>query len=305
MIEGIDKSLFELPKRIYFDITNFCNLSCRMCPQGYGLIENKGSMDFSLYKKVIDDIESIEDYHPIVALHVNGEPLLHKKLVDMVTYASKRKLYVLIHTNGVLLDEEKGRQLVQAGISEISFSFEGEDPEFYEKMRLKSNYEQVKKNIQKFLAIKESTKVVIEVLKFRGVNKNLEISEKFKKKFEGAEFSSFYASDWRGTLNLPELSEREIRHEKPSICGDMRNVLVLSWEGKVQSCCIDYNSQMIIGDINKQTLLEVWHGDKRLELLKIMGEGRHNELKLCSTCSAPYTVNTKERKKESQLMPGL
>lgn len=273
-----------------------------MCPQGYGLIENKGSMDFSLYKKVIDDIESIEDYHPIVVLHVNGEPLLHKRLVDMVAYASRRKLYVLIHTNGVLLDEEKGRQLVQAGISEISFSFEGEDPEFYKKMRLKSHYEQVKKNIQKFLIIKKNTKVVIEVLKFRDINKNLEISEQFKKKFKGAEFSSFYASDWRGTLSLPELSESEIRHEKPSVCGDMRNVLVLSWEGKVQSCCIDYNSQMIIGDINKQTLLEVWHGDKRLELLKIMGEGRHNELKLCSTCSAPFTVNTKERKKESQIM---
>lgn len=294
----VDKRLLELPKQIYIDITNKCNLKCQMCPQGHGLVENKGNMTFELFEKIIEDITSFENYRPSIALHVTGEPLLHKRLVDMVALASKRNLYTFVHTNGLLLDRVKGQQLVDAGISEVSVSFEGESPSNYEKIRVNSDHAKVKYNIREFLKIRKNVRVVVEVLKFRGIDRNIAISEQFKNEFPGAEFSSFYASDWRGTLSSSELCEKGILDKKPDVCRDMRNVFVIAWDGKVRACCIDYNSQEIIGDMNEQNLKQVWFGTKRMDLLKLMAAGRHREIDLCKNCSAPYTTRTKERNRE-------
>jgi radical SAM protein with 4Fe4S-binding SPASM domain len=200
----------------------------------------------------------------------------------------------------MLLDREKSKKLIDAGISKISFSFEGEDPQKYEQYRVNANYEKVKRNIQYILKIKRKTNVIVEVLKFRKIDRNLFISEEFKKQFIGAEFRSFYASNWHGSLDTPELDEKDICLENPEICGDMKRVFAVSWDGKVHSCCIDYNSELITGDITRQSLLEIWQGNKRVELIKLMMEGKHNKINLCQNCNAPYKVKTKVRNREKK-----
>jgi radical SAM protein with 4Fe4S-binding SPASM domain len=294
------KGLLELPGTVYIEPTNYCNLRCKMCPHGHNMIKQKGYMSFDLYRKIIKDIKSVKGYLPKVALHMNGEPLLHKRIIDMVAYASKKGLYAFFHTNGMLLNREKGRKLKDAGISKISFSFEGEDPKKYEQYRVNANYEKVKNNIQEFLKIKGHTDVIVEVLKFSKNNQNLSISEEFKKHFVGAEFRSFYASNWHGSLDTPELDEKDICLKKPELCGDMKRVFAISWDGKVHSCCIDYNSELITGDVNNQSLIEIWQGKKRIELLELMIKGKHKKIPLCKNCKAPYTVKTKVRNKESK-----
>lgn len=270
-----------------------------MCPQGHNLMLKKGFMSYDLFTKIIDQVASTDGYQPKIGLHMNGEPLLHKGLADMILYASKHGLYTLIHTNGTLMTPEMARELINSGISEVSFSFEGENPQRYENIRLNAKYDEVRQNIKHFIRIKGQTRVIIEVLKFRGIDPGISISEHFKNEFHGAEFSSFYASNWHGSLDLPELNEKDICLESPSVCGDMKKVLPISWDGKAHSCCIDFNSLMVIGDMNENSIQEVWFGEKRKKILKLMIAGKHKSLELCQTCNAPYTVETKQRKLET------
>jgi len=265
-----------------------------MCPQGHNLIKNKGLLDYSLFQKIIDDIVTIPDFNPIIGLHMNGEPLINKRLSDMVFYASQKNLYTQIHSNGVLLDKQMAKNLVESNLSELTFSFEGENRIRYEQIRINSDYNTVMQNIKYFLSIRKSTKVIIEVLKFRNQDV-LEISEDFKKLFPDVEFKSYFASDWHGTVDKPELKEEQIFEKKPAICKTAETVFAISWDGLVHPCCLDFNNDLIIGDMNNQSILEVWEGNLRKQLLKKMALDLYDQFSLCRQCGAPYTLTTKER----------
>ena len=45
---------------IQFEVTNSCNLKCKMCPVNNGMKREKGFMDFNLFKKVLDENPKVE-----------------------------------------------------------------------------------------------------------------------------------------------------------------------------------------------------------------------------------------------------
>ncbi|MDA3791285.1 MAG: radical SAM protein [Desulfobacula sp.] len=289
-----DKML-ALPETILLESTNHCNLRCEMCPQGHDMILTKGFLSVDLFTKTIDEIKAIYGYKPKIGMHMTGEPLMHKQFPEMVKYANDAGLYTMIHTNGYLLNKELAHKLVNAGISEITFSFEGEDPKRYSQIRIGSKHSLVSENIKYFLNMKKSTRVIIEVLKFQNIDDTINIKESFKKQYPGAEFNSYFASNWHGTLKDPGLNEKEILVKHPAICPSMVKNLIVSWDGKIHPCGKDFDNRLIIGDLNHETIVEHWNGKKRKELFEKMKHGEYKDLKLCRDCGAPYTVRTKVR----------
>ena len=59
------------------------------------------------------------------------------------------------HTNGTLLDEDKSRRLIDSGLDQFAFSFDGFDAETYEKIRVNAKFEKTVGNIVRFLEIKK------------------------------------------------------------------------------------------------------------------------------------------------------
>ncbi|HBT87878.1 radical SAM protein [Desulfobacter sp.] len=291
----MEPKLKPLPETILLETTNHCNLKCKMCPQGHNMVKNKGFMSMELFKKAIDEIKSIKGYHPQIGLHATGEPLLHKNFSQMVRYVNDAGFYTMIHTNGCLLNEALARDLVVAGISEITFSFEGEDPEKYPQIRVGSNFDTVDKNIKYFLKIKNNTRVIIEILKFRGIDQDLAIKDEFKDQYPGAEFNSYFASNWHGTLNDEALRENEIHTQQPEVCPSVLKNLIVAWDGKIHPCGKDFDNRLIIGDLQKETIIQHWNGTERQRLFEKMKQNEYSSLKLCKNCSAPFTVRTKER----------
>jgi radical SAM protein with 4Fe4S-binding SPASM domain len=55
------------------------------------------------------------------------------------------------------------------------------------------------------------------------------------------------------------------------------------WDGSVVPCCRDYNGVEIIGDLNNQSLEEIWNGEKMKNLRKELVSGRITN-KLCNPC---------------------
>ena len=83
--------------RVYVEITNICNRNCSFCP---GTKREKGRMSVSEFEEVC---KKICKYTNMIALHVKGEPLMHKDLESILEVASKYDLGVSITTNGTLL----------------------------------------------------------------------------------------------------------------------------------------------------------------------------------------------------------
>ena len=58
----------------------------------------------------------------------------------------------------------------------------------------------------------------------------------------------------------------------------------VKWDGKVVPCCNDLLSSMPIGDVRKNSLLEIWNSPVLTDIREKIASGRYNEIPLCSGC---------------------
>ncbi len=150
----------DFPLHLDIDPTNRCNLACSMCPRTFYLKEGRrswnpegrpGDMEFGFYERLVE--EGAAKGLKSIKLNFLGEPLLYARLADMIRLASARGLWVMINTNATLLDKEKSAELLEAGLSDIFFSFDSPYRAEYEKIRVGAIYETTLKNISAFMEI--------------------------------------------------------------------------------------------------------------------------------------------------------
>src|SRR5689334_23944453 len=99
------------PLCLYLETTNRCNLLCETCPRTFEDLEPPADMSWQLFTRIVDQFPHIAR----VVLHGVGEPMMVKSLPRMVRYLKDRDTYVLFNTNGTLLTERKGREMIAAG----------------------------------------------------------------------------------------------------------------------------------------------------------------------------------------------
>jgi MoaA/NifB/PqqE/SkfB family radical SAM enzyme len=109
----------KLPKTVQFEITNRCNLACKMCPREFLKVKFK-HMPLPMFKKMVDKLKGVEE----VILTGWGEPLYHPDIVEMVKYCKSKGLAARFTTNGILLTERLMEDFIKVGLDEIAFSVE-------------------------------------------------------------------------------------------------------------------------------------------------------------------------------------
>ncbi len=72
----------------------------------------KGYMEFDVFKSIVDEMAP---YVKATTLHIWGEPLMHKRIFDMIAYCRQKGLRSEISTNATLLDERKAKGLPMRG----------------------------------------------------------------------------------------------------------------------------------------------------------------------------------------------
>jgi len=103
-------------KKIYFEITNGCNLNCDFCIKNSRKTEYISIDNFKLV------LNKLKDYTDYLYFHVLGEPILHPKINELIDIASKN-FKINITTNGYLIDKIKdNKNIRQLNISLHSFS---------------------------------------------------------------------------------------------------------------------------------------------------------------------------------------
>ena len=85
------EKLVSFPESFSIETVNICNATCWFCPQP-DHTRTKGYMEFDLFKKLIDEISLHRQHVKSIALFMDGEPTLHKKLIDFLEYAKSKKV---------------------------------------------------------------------------------------------------------------------------------------------------------------------------------------------------------------------
>jgi hypothetical protein len=88
-----------------------------------------------------------------------GDPFAHPHAVDMIEYVKHHypNIYVYTSTNGLLLNRDRIKRLVDAGLDEITFSVDGADQKTYEMYRRNGNLVKVMGIMSDFVEAREKT----------------------------------------------------------------------------------------------------------------------------------------------------
>lgn len=142
------------PKQIIIETTGFSNMKCIHC--GHKTMKRKkGNMDINLYKKIIDEI-ALKAPETEVWLTLYGEALLLRyKLYYMIKYAREKGLkYLILNTNGMLLDDEMINLILESGLDRFIFSLDGFTRETYNSIRVHGDKDTVYGNVLNLIAEK-------------------------------------------------------------------------------------------------------------------------------------------------------
>jgi MoaA/NifB/PqqE/SkfB family radical SAM enzyme len=137
------------PVCLYLETTNRCNLLCETCPRTFEELEPPADMSWPLFTQIVDQFPRIAR----VVLHGVGEPMMVKALPRMVRYLKDRGTYVLFNTNGTLLTERKGRELIAAGLDELRVSLDAAEPRAFLAVRGKDMFDRIVRNVRRFTAL--------------------------------------------------------------------------------------------------------------------------------------------------------
>jgi MoaA/NifB/PqqE/SkfB family radical SAM enzyme len=122
---------------------------CTTCPRTFEALEPPGDMSWDLFTRVIDQFPRLAR----VVLHGVGEPMMVPALPRMIRYLKDRGTYVLFNTNGTLLSEKKGRQLIDAGLDELRVSLDAADPVAFKLVRGRDMFTRIVRKVRAFRAL--------------------------------------------------------------------------------------------------------------------------------------------------------
>jgi radical SAM protein with 4Fe4S-binding SPASM domain len=274
-----------MPVRLWVELTSICNYRCIMCPNKDLEKEDKGFMDFNLYRKIVDESR---DFVFEINLAHRGESMMHPKLIDAIEYAGANGVFTRLHTNGSLLTGDLSRKIIRSGLDRLSFSFDGYDRETYAKIRVGGDFDKTLDNIVRFLELKKEARskkpvTAIEVITFdqKDGGTYLEAKKTLQKRFEDLPLNSIVFREmhnWAGRI------EKERQKKKYTVCPFPWNALVIFWDGEVLPCTQDFFGEFVAGNVKDSPLKEIWNGEKMRYLRKKLAAGSIADLKACSQC---------------------
>lgn len=122
---------FEL-RLVAWEMTRACNLACVHCRAAACAEPEPDQLTFQESKALIDGIAKVGK--PIFIM-TGGEPLLRPDFFDLAKHAVKAGLRAVLATNGVLVDQDKAREIAVVGIPRVSISLDGPTAESHDGFR--------------------------------------------------------------------------------------------------------------------------------------------------------------------------
>ncbi len=288
------------PHTVVIEPTSTCNLKCSMCPHSFNRTWESGHMGLALFSKIVDEIKQ---YAFRVILQNRGESLLNKDFVTMVEICKNAGLDAGFNTNATVLNEAISQRLIEAGLDRMLFSFNGETRDVHNAVSQCDCYDKMLANIIGFLGIKKRLRarkpeVHIQVVKFLGASGEsgrIEVSETFKKKFDGLPVD-IIGSMWAINRSGDAKSKRDApiappRSRRYLPCRWLWSEIVIARDGKVLPCCNDFNEDYVLGNVNEEPLLKIWNGPKMLKLRETLIRGNYADVDLCKNCDILWSVD--------------
>lgn len=306
-----EKIPLATPFGLFIDPSNFCNFKCSFCPRnlpGFHHFAGKYThMSIDLFRKIIKDIHQFKEKLKVIRLYYLGEPLLNPNFSDMLDMALSESITerVEITTNASLLTEKLSDRI-------LSISQSNSDVMLYIRYSIYSVFQEhnvritknpidvavIRKNIQRFQEMRDKRQI-------RNVSTYAKMIDTFNRE-ENDRFKYLYSDivdevqlenpmNWSGAEDIDLLKE-EYGEKKEEIIrvshkGDLADAcqypfttLSINPDGTVITCCVDWSRRTLVGNVNQESLYDIWNGNALRELRCLHLNGKRCLNEACRNC---------------------
>jgi len=318
--DEIEKQLETLrirkPKVFNIETTNYCNMTCIMCPRTELMTRKNIWIDDSTFLKIVDqiqphsnqDLEKFWDFieseyglnenepsentfyfrvvSRCVILHGYGEPLLDKKIVERIKVCADRGIPTYFSCVPANLTVERAKEVMDAGLTVFKFSIDALDDEWQKRIRGKhNNFEAAYRTILEIIDLKKKqgykTLLVPTMIALSEDTASLQMRSKFMELWKGRDVFAYVKSqDNRWLLDEDEDMENRSHYES-QYCEYIWTSLTAMADGSVVPCTQDYDTEMVLGNVNEKTLEEIWNDEPYKELRRMHITGKFPEGHKC------------------------
>lgn len=287
----------ETPFVVFVDPSDACNFKCRFCPTSdRDLMKSVGrpwkQMSFELFQKIADDMTNFPQQVEVLRMYKDGEPLLNKRLADMIKYAKDIGAAKRIDTttNASILTREKGKAIAEAGLDRINISIYGVSNDHYKDFSgVKLEFERVLANVKDFYEVRGNCEMLVKI---QGDTLSNHEKEMFLEHF-GDHSDKIYIEHIMSCW--PEFDLRGVNVNKEhgiygqpikevSVCPYPFYSFSINSDGISSVCFLDWGRKMIVGDVREQSVKEIWNGKELKAFRKMFLEGDRKKHPQCGNC---------------------
>lgn len=230
-----------------------------------------------------------------------GEPLINKKHIpELIVRAKEIANKTILITNGFLLNKEVIDTLIDSDLDIVRISLQGLDAADYKKYcGVNIDYQKFLDNLSYFYKNKKNTKIWVKMPDFvvDTEDKKQLYHELFgdkcdnlttmiiQKLYNGVDYSELQLDENTGVFQ-DIFEKRDV-----TACPHPFYALYLLPNGDIFPCCAIYNLKNVIGNINIDSIYNIWNGAKLKKFRYKLLKDTYKNLDACKNCLEPVALD--------------
>ena len=309
IIAELDYLRSKTPYIYNIETTNYCNMKCVMCPRTMFMTRKNIWIEDELFEKLTDkvtkhndkDLDKFwnwleNDYHyspkdisengfyfsvvsRCLVLHGFGEPFLDKKLIQRLETCKKKQIPTYFSCTPATMTIEKAKKAMDSGLTVLKFSLDALDERKIQKIRgKKANFEESINKILELIDYKKKnglkTLLVPCMIDLSIENTDHTMHREFLKFWKDKDVFAYIKSQDNRWLYENDKDLKSKSHYENQYCEYPWLSLTVMADGNVVPCTQISNNELVMGNVNEQSLEEIWNGEnyKKLREMHVTGD---------------------------------
>lgn len=294
-------SLEEFPPILQLQTKSGCNASCAFCPQRkIKDLFPPAELSDALWAKILDECEGEANLHAIGFVCQN-EPTTDPRLFERIRSFRDRfpdRVMTFMVTNGTNLDPPTVETLLASGLDAMHVSVNGYGKEDFEAVNEGKSWDRFQANLRHLFAQDLSDlAVMVSFVRNRAYQKEFEKAvaawraRGIKVFVHGINNRGGLVDDYEEKWAIPLESESWGKRMQKRFmkwflgcCPYPFIQMSVLADGQCIVCTHDWSRHTVVGNLNEQTIREVWNGPEMCKARMNLLEGRAKDNGACSDC---------------------
>lgn len=274
------------PVDVSLELASACNMACGYCYHAdpKSLPFKRGMMTLRTASFILE--QCLYAGVSSVKLNWKGESTLNPEFPLVARIAKKCGFIDRLTNSNFKFPTE--RNDIFGGLAcqtKVKVSYDSFRKGVFETQRAGGDHDLTTANIDKFYNWpNRETELVIQAVRTK-LNKDEDIEYEVERRWPGAKVSVRDMVAGRVAKDVSELENRTRGAERQS-CKQAHVRVIFNWEGKAFPCCPDVKEELCIGDINKDSLKDIFNGAEARALRWELNTGIAFNRDPCKTCSS-------------------